>query len=155
MSPNWSESGGYFQLDHCQYGALPSREQHRAGSLEVQLRAGKSTCTGMPLSDHLTKPRLLQDSDGNLVPAAEITGPSGSPRQPRVYEDDAHDLDTPRIKCPVAGCLHTFVNRGNLANHKSTKHPGITHIVSRQPHDDQLSFVVQWPNTDKISTVAK
>ena len=110
------------------YGALPSREQ-LAGSLEAQLRAGKSTCTDMPLSDHLTEPRLLQDSDGNLVPAAEITGPSGSPRQPRVYEDEAHE-DTPRIKCPVAGCLATFVNRGNLAIHKSTKHPGITHIVS-------------------------
>ena len=69
-----SESGGNVQI-----GSLPNMERFHlgsstAGSLEAQSRAGKSTCTGMPLSDHLTEPRLLQDSDGNLVPAAETTG---------------------------------------------------------------------------------
>ena len=33
----------------------------------------------------MTDPRLLQDSDGNLVPADQITGPRGSTRQAREY----------------------------------------------------------------------
>ena len=54
--PNWINA---------KYGALPSigAAPLGAGSLGAQLRAGKSTRTGMPLSDHLTEPRLLQDSD--------------------------------------------------------------------------------------------
>ena len=52
-----SESGGNVQI-----GSLPNMERFHlgtvgsstAGPLEAQMRAGKSTCTGMPLSDHLT-----------------------------------------------------------------------------------------------------
>ena len=58
-----SESGGNVQI-----GSLPNMERFHlgtvgsstAGSLEAQLRAGKSTCTGMPLSDHLTENEMTQ-----------------------------------------------------------------------------------------------
>ena len=58
-----SESGGNVQI-----GSLPNMERFHlgtagsstAGSLEAQLRAGKSTYTGMPLSDHLTKNEMTQ-----------------------------------------------------------------------------------------------
>ena len=60
-----SESGGNVQI-----GSLPNMERFHLGtigsstadSLEAQLRAGKSTCTGMPLNDvdHLTKNEMTQ-----------------------------------------------------------------------------------------------
>ena len=46
--PNWITA---------KYGAVGSST---AGSLKAQLRAGNSTCTGMPLSDHLTENEMTQ-----------------------------------------------------------------------------------------------
>ena len=58
-----SESGGNVQI-----GSLPNKERFHLGtvgsstanSLEAQLRAGNSTCTGMPLNDHLTENEMTQ-----------------------------------------------------------------------------------------------
>ena len=66
MSPNWFPKAAAL----VQIGSLPNMERFHlgivgsstAGSsfLEAQLRAGKSTCTGMPLSDHLTENEITQ-----------------------------------------------------------------------------------------------
>ena len=82
----------------------------------------------MSLPSYLSEPRLLQDTNGNLVPADQITGPSGSPRQRRDYGAEAEGQpDTLRLAnmlCPVDGCDIYFRNRGNLTNHLSARHPG-------------------------------
>ena len=70
-----SESGGNVQI-----GSLPNMERFHlgsstAGSLEAQLRAGKPTCTGMPLSDHLTENEVahVQPQKSGCQPLANST----------------------------------------------------------------------------------
>ena len=60
-----SESGGNVQIGsppniYMERFRLGTVGSNTAGSLEAQLRAGKSTCTGMPLSDHLTENEMTQ-----------------------------------------------------------------------------------------------